>query len=115
MLLISQKGVVQGLDINMFRKEFLPGLNLLSTSQVISLFLDKKHGSTELFVQKNNVGDYVLMNDDLVNPKHPENFYRFSIPEKLHDTIQPYLEHIDSKIKYLDDLGYDYSPVVEFP
>jgi hypothetical protein len=37
MTLISQKGVGQSLEIKMFRKEFLPGLNLLSTTHRISI------------------------------------------------------------------------------
>jgi hypothetical protein len=114
MLLISQKGVGQSLVVDMFRKEFLPGLNLLS-AQVIYLYLDIKHGPSEIFVQKNNAGDYLLDNDNPINPKHPENFYRFKIPEKLHNTIQPYVKHIDSKIRHIEDLGYDFSPEVEFP
>jgi hypothetical protein len=103
------KCVVDGLDVDMFRKEFLPKLNLLST-QVNSSFLDIKYAPFAVFVQKNDVGDYLLVNDAYL--KHPENVYVFKIPEKLHHIIQPYLKHIDTKVKYLSE---DSSPVVEFP
>jgi hypothetical protein len=105
------KCVVEGLGVEMFRREFLPGLNLLST-RVISSFLDIQYAPFAVFVQKNDVGDYLLGDEDPFDLKHPENFYIFKIPEKLHRIIQPYLKHIDTKIEYLNE---DFRPVVEFP
>ena len=103
--------VVDGLDIEMFRREFLPGLNLLST-QVNSSFLDIQYAPFEIFIQKNKVGDYLLGDEDPFNLKHPENLYVFKLPERLHRIIQPYLKHLDTKIKYLSE---DFRPVDEFP
>lgn len=108
----SNKGVEQTLQIDMFKREFLPGLSLLSTSEINSSFIDKQKGPGELLVQKRNVGDYLLEYDRLDSPNTPKNYYVFKIPEKLHKAIQPYLEHIDSKFKYINESR---DPLVEFP
>jgi hypothetical protein len=112
------RGVLQSLEVNMFKREFLPGLTLLST-QIDSSSLDIQYGRCEngrceIIVQKNDVGDYLLEYDDPDNPKHPENFYIFKLPAKLHRIIQAYLKHIDTKFMNLSiDARFDY--LNEFP
>jgi hypothetical protein len=108
----SIKGLGQSLEFEIFRKEFLPGLSLISSSRIISDYLDVRAIPAEVLVQKSNVGNYLLGDEPPGNPKHPENYYAFKIPEKLHKTIQPYLEHLDTKLKYIDESR---DPLVDFP
>jgi hypothetical protein len=113
-------GVLESLEVAMYRREFLPGLTLLSM-QINSSSLEIQHGPSEIIVQKNDVGDYLLEYDDPNNPKHPENFYVFKLPEKLHRIIQPYFKHINTKFNNLsNDAGLKYLsensiPAVDFP
>jgi hypothetical protein len=109
----SPVGVSDILEVDMFRREFLPGLTLLST-KIHSDYLNIRYGPCEILVQKNDVGDYFLDDDDPDNPKHPENFYVFKLPAKLHRIIQAYLKHIDTKFMNLSiDARVDY--LNEFP
>lgn len=105
------EGVGQSLHFDMFRKAFLPNLSLLSTRVNSSLF-DMRYAPGDVLVQKNNVGDYLLEYENITNPEHPENYYVFNIPERLFKAIQPYLEHIDTKIEYADSSLY---PIVDYP
>jgi hypothetical protein len=107
----SLKGLGQSLEFEIFRKEFLPGLSLIST-EIVSDFLDARAIPAEVLVQKSNVGNYLLGDEPPGNPQHPENYYTFKIPEKLHATIQPYLEHLDTKLKYISESR---DPLVDFP
>lgn len=107
----SIKGLGQSLEFEIFRKEFLPGLSLIS-SEIISDFLEMRAIPAEVLVQKSNVGNYLLGDEPPGYPKHPENYYTFKIPEKLHKTIQPYLEHLDIKLKYINESR---DPLVDFP
>ncbi len=109
----SDKGVVESLQYQSVRKAFLPGMSLLSM-QIGKSYLDMRHGPGEVLVQKNNVGDYLLEYEDSVNPKHPENYYTFNIPEKLQNQVQPFLKHIYTKIIRSEPANYR-DPVVEFP
>ncbi len=108
----SDQGIVHSLRYQSVRKAFLPGMSLLSM-QIGKSYLDMRHGPGEVLVQKNNVGDYLLEYEDSVNPKHPENYYTFKIPEKLQMQIQPILKHIYTKFKI--ELANDHEPWVEFP
>jgi hypothetical protein len=107
----SIKGLGQSLEFEMFRKEFLPGLSLIST-EVISDYLEVGVIPAEVLVQKSNVGNYLLGDEPPGNPKHPDNYYTFKIPEKLHKTIHPYLDHLDTKLKYINESR---DPLVDFP
>ncbi len=108
----SDVGIVHGLEYQSIRKAFLPGMSLLSM-RIISNYLDMRHGPGEVWVQKNNVGDYLLGYEDPFDIKHPENSYVFKVPEKLHKQIQPLLNHIDKKFKY--EMTNDHEPWVEVP
>ena len=108
----SEKGIVHSLRYQSVRKEFLPGLRLLSM-WIGSPYLHMWHGAGEILIQKNDVGDYLLEYEDFVNPKHPENYYVFKIPEKLQSHIQPYLEYISNNVKHKID--NDFKPFVYFP
>ncbi len=108
----SKKGIGQSLEYQSVRKEFLPGMSLLSM-QIISNYLDMRHGPGEIWVQKNNVGNYLLGYEDPGDVKHPENSYVFKVPEKLHTQILPLLKHIDSKI--ISEPANYRDPIVEFP
>jgi hypothetical protein len=107
----SIRGLGQSLVFALFKREFLPGLSLIST-EVICNYLDIRASPGEVLVQKSNVGNYLLGDDHPINPKYPDNYYTFKIPEKLHKTIQPYLEHLDTKLKYIDESR---DPLVDFP
>lgn len=107
----SLKGLGQSLEFEIFRKEFLPGLSLIST-EVISDYLEVQASPGEVLVQKSNVVNYLLGDEPPGNPKHPDNYYAFKVPEKLHKTIQSYLEHLDTKLKFI---GESRDSLVDFP
>ncbi|MDH5605245.1 MAG: hypothetical protein OEY51_14940 [Cyclobacteriaceae bacterium] len=77
-----------------YKKDFLPGLNMASFNIGCS-FLDAEHGAAELWVQKEGLVDYKLINEDPLNIKNKESNYRFDVPLGLLQTVKPMIDRIN--------------------
>jgi hypothetical protein len=87
----AQYNFTETLSYARVHKSFLTGLTQLSIDTECDLFEQDRYPA-DIWIQKQNVGDYVLGNDGQGEVGHPENNYRFAIPEKLIQQIQPYVE-----------------------
>lgn len=70
---------------------FLPDLTIVSLNTNCGMF-NRTHYPAAIWIQKQEVGDYLLGNDGLAEIKYPENSYRFQIPIQLIEQIAPYVK-----------------------
>jgi len=88
-------GTSSTLGYSSYKKNFLPNLNMASFNIGCS-FLDARHGTAELWVQKEGLVNYKLINEDPLNIKHKENNYRFDIPLALLQSVKPMIDRINA-------------------
>ncbi|VAW56692.1 hypothetical protein MNBD_GAMMA07-626 [hydrothermal vent metagenome] len=93
----TKDGWSKGLYYDRVHRTFLPDLNIAST-QIFCHLLEKKHSPSKVRIQKSNIKNYLAANDDLVNPKHRENFVLLTIPEKLIENAAPYIDIAVKKV-----------------
>jgi hypothetical protein len=94
---------VESLELNRVRKGILPGINLISLNISCDSF-DESHAPADIWYQKSGVGDYLLINDNPVNPD-PEKNYRINIPQGLfHQASQNVSAYDDLWKKNEDDI-----------
>lgn len=79
------------LSYTRIHKSFLPGLSVVSLNTHCGLF-NQIYYPANIWIQKQNVGDYLVGNDGGEEVLHKDNNQRFPIPMELIDQIQPYIE-----------------------
>lgn len=79
------------LSYKRLHQSFLPGLTLVTLNTHCAMFVKDRYPAN-IWIQKQNVGDYLVGNDGPGGVEHPENNHRFPIPLGLIEQIQPYIE-----------------------
>lgn len=79
------------LPYSRIHRSFLPGLTLISLNISCDMF-ERNRYPADIWIQKQNVGDYLVGNDGPGEVKQPQNNHRFPIPIKLIDQIQPFIK-----------------------
>jgi len=90
-------GMVDTLQYDSVHRSFLPDLSVAS----VRIFCDtliKQYSPAKVRIQKSNIKNYLAANDDLVNPKHRENFVLLTVPEKLIENAAPYIDIAVKKV-----------------
>jgi hypothetical protein len=87
----AEYNFTETLSYSRIHKSFIPGITLLSIETGCYLF-EKERYPADIWIQKQDVGDYLLGNDGPAEVQHKENNYRFPIPIQLIEQIQPYIE-----------------------
>jgi len=100
---VATGGWVSSLHYDMVHQSFLPNLNIIST-QIFCYALGKAYSPAKVRIQKSNIKNYLAADDDLVNPKHKENFVVLPVPEKLINQAAPYIEIAARKVNQSLDL-----------
>lgn len=79
------------LSYNRLHSSFLPGLTIVSLNTDCNTF-ERDRYPANIWIQKQDVGDYLLGNDGPGEVQQKDNNYQFSIPLDLIDQIQPYIK-----------------------
>ncbi len=75
-------------------RSFLPGLTIVTLNTGCEIF-QRQHYPASIWIQKQNMGTYLLGNDGRGNIQHKEKNYEFPIPIAFIDKIQPYIKIAD--------------------
>jgi len=86
----SDKGLSSTLGYRRVHRSYLPGISLYTLNTECLLF-ERQNYPADIWMQKQQVDDYLLGNDDPGNPAFRQNSYRFPIPLSLINDIQPYI------------------------
>jgi hypothetical protein len=89
----GEQGFISSLAYTSVKRNVFPGITLASMTGLISESLDSKYGRAEILLQKEGVGDYVLIYDREINSNF-DKIHRFEIPENLQKHIHGYLDFI---------------------
>lgn len=121
-IVYRSKSLAKGTDGDMYtlsytqvKSNFLPKLKLV-TLHLGCAFPHNKYGPTEIIIQKAGTEDYVLGGEDQKN-MHNDKTYGFSIPPKLQQHLQPYLEYAN-KFNAMKNSSINFNPpepTIEFP
>lgn len=79
------------LSYNRLHSSFLPGLTLVTLNTECYMF-ERDRYPANIWIQKQNVGDYLVGNDGPGGVKQTDKNHRFPIPIDLIDEIQPYIK-----------------------
>ena len=79
------------LSYSRVHKSFLPGITLLSIETSCYDFDSDKYPA-DIWIQKENVGEYLLGNDGPAEVKQEQNNFRFTIPVSMIEQIKPYVK-----------------------